>query len=362
MLSGLESVAWISLDVLRPEDLAELLASIIGRARADAEPEVVRRAAELCGDLPLTLRIAGNRLATRPRWRVDTLVRQLDDERRRLNTLTAGDLEIRSAFEVSYRQCDAETRSVFRRLSLVAGRAVSVAAVAALCAAEHDRVERWLEELVDARMLEVATEAGRYVLHDLMRVFAGERLALEESDEGIGVVRDRLAAWVLGVGTHAGLILTPPSCCWPTAPPPPYPAVTTRAEAIEWLDTEKPLWLDALRHESRAGRHERTLAFCHAVYGYSATRVDAPLWCEVFGHGVAAARALGRRDQEGVQPNFFGATLSLVRGRHDEALHAQESAWRAAREAGNSTVAARAPYHCGRVNLMLGRRTSCRGT
>jgi tetratricopeptide (TPR) repeat protein/transcriptional regulator with XRE-family HTH domain len=353
VLSGLESVTRMLLDELRPVDSSGLLASIIGRARADAEPEAVRRVAELCGNLPLALRIAGNRLATRPSWRVDALVRQLDDERRLLNALTAGDLEVRSAFEVSYRQCDAESRSVFRRLSLVAGHEVAVDVAAALCAVEPDSVEHQLEELVDASMLEAAAD-GRYALHDLMRVFAGERLALEESEEEIGEVRDRLAAWVLDAGTHAGLLLVPPDYRIGDAPPP-YPAVVTRADAIKWLDTEQPLWLDALRYEARAGRHERTLAFCHAVYGYSSIRVDAALWCEVFGRGVAAARALGRKEEEAAQLNFFGVTVGSVRGGYEDALRAHESAWQAAREAGSRTVAAWALHHCGRMELMWGR-------
>jgi transcriptional regulator with XRE-family HTH domain len=356
VLSGLESVTRILLDVLRPNDSATLLGSIVGRARAEAEPAAVRRVAELCGNLPLALRIAGNRLATRPRWRVDTLVRQLDDERRRLNTLTAGDLEVRSAFEISYRQCDAGTRSMFRRLSLVAGNEVTTEVAAVLCAVEHDRAERWLEELVDASMLEVVTADGRYVLHDLMRVFAGERLAVEESAEGIGAVRDRLAAWVCGAGTYAGLLLTPRGF-WPTEDVPrPHPAVSDRTEAMQWLDTEKPLWLDALRHAARAGLHERTLAFCCAVHNYSTIRVDATLWCEVFGYGVAAARALGRRDKEAEQLNFFGKALTWVRGRDDEALRAHEDAWHAATEAGDRQQAAWALYHCGRGELTLGRQ------
>ena len=353
VLSGLESVTRVLLDVLRPDDSSGLLASIIGRARADAEPAAVRRVAELCGNLPLALRIAGNRLATRPSWRVDALVYQLEDERRRLNALTAGDLEVRSAFEVSYRQFDAETRSVFRRLSLVAGHEVGVDVAAALCAEDQDSVERRLEELVDASMLEAAA-AGRYALHDLMWVFARERLALEESEEDIAAVRDRLAHWVLDAATHAGLLLVPP----PHRPgdiPPRYAAVRTRAEAIEWLDAEKPLWLDALRHESQAGRHERTLTFCRAIHSYAGFRVDAPLWSEVFGHGVAAARAVGDQAQEAAQLNFFGATVGSVRGWQEEALNAHENAWRVAREAGSRSAAAWSLHHCGRMDLMLGR-------
>ncbi|KAA2258074.1 tetratricopeptide repeat protein [Solihabitans fulvus] len=356
VLSGLESVARMQLDVLRPADSVRLLRSIIGASRASAEPESVRRVAALCGNLPLALRIAGNRLATRPRWLVDNLVRQLDDEQRRLNALTAGDLEVRAAFEVSYRQCDPETRSVFRRISLVTGPDFAADVVAALSATDRDTAERSLEELVDASMLEGAPVAGRYVLHDLMRVFAGERLALEEPAEQLRATEQRMTTWLLTTGTHAGVLLSPPGCL-PTASSPQDTAIATRTEAIDWLDTEKPLWLAALRHEAAADRHAEVLAFSHAVHSYSEFRTDPLLWCEVFGHGVASARALGMRAEEAVQLNFLGAVLSAVRGRHDEALRAHERAWRVARETGNRKLEAWALQHCGRIQLMLGRPT-----
>jgi hypothetical protein len=49
----------ISLDILPPDKAAEMLAGMIGVARAGAAPEAVARAAGLYGRLPLTLRIAG---------------------------------------------------------------------------------------------------------------------------------------------------------------------------------------------------------------------------------------------------------------------------------------------------------------
>ncbi|WP_454294118.1 helix-turn-helix domain-containing protein [Salana multivorans] len=52
---------------LEPEHGVELLAGLAGRARIDAEPEQARRVVELCDRLPVALRVAGSRLAGRPR-------------------------------------------------------------------------------------------------------------------------------------------------------------------------------------------------------------------------------------------------------------------------------------------------------
>jgi transcriptional regulator with XRE-family HTH domain len=179
-LPGLEAVHRMLLGVLRPAAAVELLASIAGPRRVAAEPRAAAAVAELCGYLPLALRIAGNRLATRPRWNIASLVRQLSDQRYRLSALTAGDRQVRTAFEVSYRQRRELTRLVFRRLYLVAGPDVTVDLAAVAAKLDPATAERSLEELVDASLLGTGPVGGRYVLHDLLRLFAGERLAAEE--------------------------------------------------------------------------------------------------------------------------------------------------------------------------------------
>jgi hypothetical protein len=99
----------------------ELLRRILGERRADAEADAVARVAELCGRLPLALRVAGNWLTVRSGWNVEHLVRRLADEERRLGVLAAGDLRVEAAFELSYRQLTAQAARMLRLLSLVPG-------------------------------------------------------------------------------------------------------------------------------------------------------------------------------------------------------------------------------------------------
>lgn len=208
-LSGLESVHRVLLDVLSPAASVYLLGSIIDPVRAAAEPEAATRVAELCGHLPLALRIAGNRLASRPRWRISSLVRQLDDQQRTLTALTAGDLEIRSAFEVSYRLCEEFTRCLFRRLALAAGPEITIDMAAQLAAVDPDIAEHTLEALVDASLLDTSAVEGQYVLHDLLRLFAHERLIAEEPPEEVRRVSDRMADWLSRTGARAVRLLSP---------------------------------------------------------------------------------------------------------------------------------------------------------
>ncbi|WP_104478943.1 helix-turn-helix domain-containing protein [Actinokineospora auranticolor] len=353
MLSGLEVTARVPLEVLRAEAAERLLVSIIGEQRAAAEPAAVARVAELCGHLPLALRIAGNRLATRPRWHVAHLVAHLEDQRRRLTALTAGDLQVRSAFEVSYRLCDRNTREVFRLLSLVPPPEVPADLVAVLAETDVDTAERRLEELVDASLLEPGLSPGRYTPHDLLRVFAGERLALEDAPERIAAVESRMIGWVLRAATEAGFLLSPPGSGQGEETR--VGIVRTAAEALEWLDAERPRWLAAARAGTKVGRYAEVLEFARAMHWYSEVRPEADLWREVFGYGVTAARALHRRRDEAVQLNFLGWALTLTRTRLAEALAVHERAWRAARETGDRNEEAWALQYCGRTELVQGR-------
>lgn len=78
----------VDLDVLDRSTSVELLERVIGQRRAAADPAAMRQLANLCGGLPLALRVAGTRLAAHPRWPVRTLVQRLAAEAGRLEALT----------------------------------------------------------------------------------------------------------------------------------------------------------------------------------------------------------------------------------------------------------------------------------
>ncbi|MBP2324819.1 tetratricopeptide (TPR) repeat protein/transcriptional regulator with XRE-family HTH domain [Kibdelosporangium banguiense] len=350
VLSGLEAVGRIQLDVLDAAAGVRLLESIIRPDRAARELDAVHRVAELCGNLPLALRIAGNRLASRPRWPIANLVRQLNDEQRRLTALTAGDLQVRAAFEVSYQQCDAISGMVFRRLSLAGGPDVTVAQTAVLAELDETTAERHLEELVDASLLDTDVREGRYILHDLLRLFAGERLAGEDTAADIQAAEWRLTEWLLRNGIRAAKLLAPD---WSERDP--DAVVDTAEDAVEWLDDEQAHWLAALRQAVRLRWHAAVLEFSSSVRWYSALRKTSDVWREVFTYGVNAARALDRRRDEAEQLNFLGWALNLVPALHHEAYQTHRRALAVAREVGDRIAEAWSLMHSGRAELDDGR-------
>ncbi|HET6856648.1 MAG TPA: BTAD domain-containing putative transcriptional regulator, partial [Streptomyces sp.] len=111
--------ARIHLGVLPPDAAVELVGRIAGEDRIGAARTDAARLVELCDRLPLALRIAAARLASKPHWSVRHLVDRLSDERRRLDELSQGESQVRAGFALSYRYLDADVARLYRRLGLL---------------------------------------------------------------------------------------------------------------------------------------------------------------------------------------------------------------------------------------------------
>lgn len=190
-LVGLRSARHLRLAVLTRADAVELLTSIVGEEAVRQDREGAEELAELCGHLPLALRLAGNRLVTRG-LRISYLVRRLRDEGLRLDVLSAGDVHLRSVFEASYRRLSGQSRAVFRRLSLVPGEDFDEELAAVVTGVPAGRVSRSLDELLAMSLLDIATPSTRLRFHDLLRIFARERFVAEDPDHVRQGLRDAL--------------------------------------------------------------------------------------------------------------------------------------------------------------------------
>ncbi len=183
-LVGLEGARIVELDVLSAEHAVELLCRQAGRRRVESERGSAEAIVRACGCLPLAIRVAGARLAARAHWPLARLAARLADGRRRLDELTAGHLQVRASFALSYDRLEEDHRRVFRRLALFNSPVFTARAAAALLDVPLGRAEDAIETLVDAHLLTVAGPivggATRYRFHDLLRDFARERAVAED--------------------------------------------------------------------------------------------------------------------------------------------------------------------------------------
>jgi transcriptional regulator with XRE-family HTH domain len=230
-LTGREGAKWLLLDVLPDTGAVDLLASILGEDAVGQEPEAAHDLVSLCGNLPLAVRIVGNRLATRRPWSIAHLVRQLRDERRRLDSLTAGDLQLRSVFEVSLRRLSPEVRRVFRRLALIPGTDFDGDLASVVADVPVEQVGTYLDELVEASLLTTTSGTQRLQFHDLLR------LVTEEPEDVRDRLLDNLHSHVLTLGAAAGWLLAPEVREAPVGSP-----FRSQNAAREWLDREASNW------------------------------------------------------------------------------------------------------------------------
>ena len=260
--TGVEGVEWVELDVFTTGEGVALLTEIVGARRVTAELAAAERIVALCGGLPLAVRIAGARLAARPTWRLDHLVGQLSDERRRLDRLVIGDLEVRASFAMSYAGLTQPARRLLRLLGLVAVPDFPPWVVAVLLELPLDEAIGYAEELVDAHLLAVSevdlVGQYRYRCHSLIRLFAAEHADEEETaaDRAHAVER-ALGGWLALAERLTEFV--PGPCCAHISGAAHRPPVDDLVPDLSpewsdtWFDAERSALLAAVRQACRLG-------------------------------------------------------------------------------------------------------------
>ncbi|MFB4289235.1 helix-turn-helix domain-containing protein [Nonomuraea sp. ATR24] len=332
-LAGLEGARQIPLTQLAGPEAAELLRAIVGEARSVADLKAVDELARLCGHLPLAIRIAGNRLQSRPGWTIRQLTGRLADEDHRLDALAAGGLHVAAAFALSYEQLTPAARQTFRRLALAVGSDFGIPMTAVLTQLDVDDAEDALEELVDLGLLS-SPYAGRYRFHDLVRLYARARLEQEEPAQEREASRSRMESWLLEVAVAAGRWFEPEHG---TLPPErrSLVALDSRAEARAWLQAEGAAWLEALRSAARRGEHTTVVEVAGSMKGFPDQWPKWGHWAEVFTLSTEAARATGDRREEAAQLNQLAWTMYVCEGRTKDAETFASRALELAREVGD---------------------------
>jgi tetratricopeptide (TPR) repeat protein len=294
-----EGARLLDLDVLAPGEALELLSRIAGPDRIAAETEAAAEVAQLCGYLPLAVSIAGARLATRPVMRLAALAGRLRDEQHRLRELAAGDLEVRASFALSYRALDAEAARLFRHLGLIAGPDFAPGVAAVLTEITPERAEELLEALVDAHLVEATSTPGRYRFHDLLRLYARERLHSEETDADQDGAVGRLLNWYLDhADAAAGLVSQHRGRYRYRGGGPIQRHFTRQTQALAWFEAERPSLVAATHQAATWGLHTLAWKLPDALGIFFSFRNQWADWQETLQVGLAAVRKAQDRQAE----------------------------------------------------------------
>ncbi|WP_285753475.1 BTAD domain-containing putative transcriptional regulator [Lentzea sp. NBRC 105346] len=272
----------ISLDVMStPESLA-LLENVLGPERLDGEPAA--ELANLCGNLPLALRIAAATLITHPRMRIAELVETLRTDR--LGVLDVDPAaSVRTTFDLSYRVLPEDSQRVLRLLGTAPGDDISFDAVAAL--ADSADVRGPLARLEEAHLVEQYL-SGRYRLHDLVKLCAAE-LPEPGRDEAAG----RLVRWYVSATDAAVTSLMPTFFREPRPFSVAAKAFPDRPAALSWLRAERRNLVGAVHWTFDHGHDALCGHLVDALRGFFWIDHTVSDWVDTGELGLTAARRIG---------------------------------------------------------------------
>jgi len=200
----------LSLDVLPAAEARDLLTARLGTARAASEPEAIAELAELCSRLPLALSIAAALTAARPGLSLAALVAELQDQRRRLDVLDAGDAtaSVRAVFSWSYDRLSDPAARMFRLLGLHPGPDVTIPAAASMTGISRDDARQLMAELTGSNLL-AEHVPGRFAFHDLMHAYAADQARRHDDGQESRAAVQRALNFYLQTAWAADRLLNP---------------------------------------------------------------------------------------------------------------------------------------------------------
>jgi DNA-binding SARP family transcriptional activator/tetratricopeptide (TPR) repeat protein len=304
-LVAAEGAVPVPLDILSVDEARELLGARLGESAVAAEDTAARALIELCGRLPLALNIAASHVAFQREQSLADLVAQLRElDHRRLDALNAGDAatDVRAVFACSYQSLSAPAARLFRLLGLHPGADFTAQVAESLTGLPADETAPLLDELIASSLLS-ELEAGRFVLHDLLRTYAQEQCEATETAPAREAALSRLLAWYLDTLTVISQLIDPLIFTVDTeapagaAGPPPFADLSA---ALAWCDAEQLNLVAAVADAAERGIDEYAWRLAVALQRYYNRSCRWADWRTTHEAALVCVRAAGNRGGEGM--------------------------------------------------------------
>jgi tetratricopeptide (TPR) repeat protein/DNA-binding XRE family transcriptional regulator len=357
-LAAIEAARPLMLDVLTEAEARELLRERLGESRLAAEPSAAARIIRSCARLPLALCVIAARAAMRPDFPLAGLATDLAASPGLDAFAVGGDpgADVRAAFSWSCRQLDSGQARVFRLAGLHPGPDFDRYAMAALAGATADQVGRILELLTQACLIR-HTESARYGMHDLLRGYARELAGAREGEQEQRAALTRLFDYYL----HAAVTATdtvfpaeryrrPPLL---TPPPAAAPALAREADALAWLDAERPSLVVATGHAAEHGWPGHATLLSATLYRYLDIGGHYLEAIGIHSSALRAARGAGDRSAEAGALTRLGA-VGLRQRRYPEAADCYQQSLAVSREISDPAGQAEALATLGFLEFLQG--------
>lgn len=351
-----EGAQRMTLDLLTPAEARQLLAGHLGQDRLEAEPQAADAIVEHCAGLPLALGIVAYRAAEEPDFPLAELVAELRDEQARLDALDAGgQTGVRAVLSWSYRSLSDAAERMFRLLGLPTGDDISLAAAADLAGTTQRDARSQLSELTRAHLLDQHTP-GRYRFHDLLRAYAAECAATDETPEQRTSAIRRLLDHYLRTSSHIEKSLVPNMSLDDNEPPESEIQglqIEDRASGVEWWSKERANLVAAVQQANQVDLHTHAwkLALTLRYFLKIRSHTEDCLRCNEV--ALASARALELRDVEAHLLLNTG-TAHYQRGEFESTASYQEQAQQLFKQVGDRQWEGIASYAVGDARLQAG--------
>ncbi|MFD5633602.1 ATP-binding protein [Streptomyces sp. NPDC127077] len=293
-----DGAARVTLDVLTPQESIDLLTRFVGTPATATELTAAARLAELCGYLPIALRVVGERAFRRGHVSLQELVDELEGEQERLDALQSLEDELsdtRAVFSWSYNTLDEEHRRCFRVLGLHAGAEFSSDAAAALLGTSPADAKKLLLALSSVSLVQ-EIQANRFRMHDLLRSYAHERSAAEDPIRLRTDAVRRMLTWYLLVTDKCRQTVLPYSAEVPLLPARDLyipDSFISRTAAWRWFERERLNILSALQQALDIGQLDIAWKLALSASGPLELRSYWAEWESSAKAGLSAAQMLG---------------------------------------------------------------------
>jgi DNA-binding SARP family transcriptional activator/Tfp pilus assembly protein PilF len=319
----------LTLDVLPDHEAHALLRGRLGADRVSAEPAAVAAIVATCGRLPLALAIAAAHAALRPQHPLAELARELHDLHNRLDVLSSDTsaVDVRAVFSWSYQALGDDAARLLGLLSLHPGPDIGEPAAASLSGQEPSLLRPVLAELVGAHLI-MAPTTGRYVLHDLVRAFAAEKLNDSVDDDQQRLAVRRVLDHYLHSAVAADRLLYPHrdpiACVEPDTAVTPE-RLSAAPEALTWFKTEYQVLLAAIDASVPWQFHTHTWQLAWALSTFINRQISTDESLEVLRTGLAATEQLNDPGAQAILRRILGMALLRLQRLDEAAAELQQA-------------------------------------
>lgn len=318
----------LRLGAFSPPEAVGMLRNALSDTRIDADPNAAARIVDLVGHLPLAVALVAARIQATPDWSLTDHIERLLERR----SLLRLDDAVEVALGMSYDELSAGPRHLLRLLALHPGRDMDAYAAAALADTSLRTARHTLDELLAANVLQRRSDQ-RYELHDLVRVFAADRVRDEETPRARRQALTRLLDYYRYASVLAMREYAPTETARRRAVPEPATPCPTFGDigaATAWLDAERPNLIAVALHAVDHDWPDHTSDLSALLFPYlnfAGHHRDAEILHTRASHTASAAA-------KGHALTYLGFTY-LVIGRYEEAVEQLQNALTAYRDAGD---------------------------